>query len=179
MTLPANVRVNTSVPFPSLVKASGPITLAKASGIWTVGFNISNLGTQVPPSQNFPSDYLIVYDAVAGTFFKMSITALANSIISGGRTQRSITSSGQLPLASNDSILNLNAATDLTPIVPLASSRNGMPFTFKNLPGSHVQTLTKTGSDTFDGLTTIPLAAGAAVTLMPYNDSVNSGYAIE
>jgi hypothetical protein len=52
-------------------------------------------------------------------------------------------------------------------------------LTFKNLPGSHVQTLTRTAPDTFDGQLTLALAAGASATLVPYNDGVNSGYGIE
>lgn len=95
------------------------------------------------------------------------------------RQQRSITSSAALPLVANDSILNINSGTDLVPVVPPASSRAGAPLTFKNLPGSHVQTLTRIGTDTFDGVTTLALAAGASVTLVPYNDGVNLGYAIE
>jgi len=97
----------------------------------------------------------------------------------GTRTQRSITSAANLPIVAADAILNINAATDLTPAVPAASTRNGAPLTFKNLPGSHVQTLERTGADTFDGQVTYPLAAGSSVTLVPYNDGVNTGYAIE
>jgi hypothetical protein len=35
--LPANIRVNAAFPFPSLVQGSGPITVAKNNGIWTIG----------------------------------------------------------------------------------------------------------------------------------------------
>jgi len=97
----------------------------------------------------------------------------------GGRPQRSITAAGNLPVTAGDSILNINAAADLTPVVPAASTRSGAPLTFKNLPGSHLQTLERASTDTFDGQTTYQLAAGAEVTLTPYNDGVNSGYAID
>lgn len=95
------------------------------------------------------------------------------------RPQRSITTSGNLPLVSNDSVLNINSGSDLTPVVLLASSRSGASFTFKNKVGSHLQTITATSPDTFDGAATYTLAPGASVTLRPYNDGVNSGYAIE
>lgn len=45
MTLPANIRVNAAFPFPSLVQGSGPITIYKVNGVWTVGFNSGLLGT--------------------------------------------------------------------------------------------------------------------------------------
>jgi hypothetical protein len=177
MTLPANIRINTSLPFPALAKGSGPVVVSKVNGVWTIGLSFAVVGQQLPPPANFPTDYLLVYDSIANTFFKMSLSALAT--FGAGRTQRSITSSGQLPIIAGDGILNINAASDLTPIVPLAAGRNGVPLTFKNLPGSHTQTLTRTSPDTFDGATTVSLIAGAAVTLVPYNDFVNSGYAIE
>jgi hypothetical protein len=177
MTLPADVRINTTLLFPALVKGSGPVTVAKNNGIWTVGLSFAILGAQSPPPANFPTDYLLVYDSIANTFFKMPLSGITAALTS--RTQRSITSSGALPIIAGDSILNINAASDLTPIVPLASGRMGSPLTFKNLPGSHTQTLTRTSPDTFDGATTVSLVAGAAVTLVPYNDTVNSGYAIE
>lgn len=44
MTLPANIRVNAAFPFPSLVQGSGPITITKVNGIWTVGFDTGLLG---------------------------------------------------------------------------------------------------------------------------------------
>lgn len=45
MTLPPSIRVNTKAAFPSIVQGSGPITIAKVNGVWTVGFNSGLLGT--------------------------------------------------------------------------------------------------------------------------------------
>jgi len=98
---------------------------------------------------------------------------------SGVRPQRPITSGAALPITAGDSILNINATSDLTPTVPSYTTRAGAPLTFKNLPGSHVQTLMATSPDTFDGATFFVLQAGASVTLVPYNDTVNTGYGIE
>src|SRR3984885_2418313 len=50
--------------------------------------------------------------------------------------QRSITGSGALPLQSTDAILNVDINSPLTITVPLANTRNGVPFTFKNLAAS-------------------------------------------
>jgi len=41
MTFPADIRVNAAFPFPALVQGNGPVTVAKASGIWTIGFGTS------------------------------------------------------------------------------------------------------------------------------------------
>ena len=109
------------------------------------------------------------------------VTYLAEDL-TAGPTQRSITASGNLPIVALDRILNINAATDLAPTVPLSTTRNGAPLTFKNAQGSHAQTLTLSGSDTlaFDGGgTTLSLPAGASVTIYPLNDGVNTGWAIE
>jgi hypothetical protein len=80
VTLPANVRVNAQLPFPSLVYGTGPIAIGKANGIWTVGFSIAAFGSQVPQVANYPNDYLLGYDAHAGGFFKVSLTNLISSI---------------------------------------------------------------------------------------------------
>jgi len=71
MTLPANIRVNAQLPFPSLVYGSGPITIAKQNGIWTVGFSIAAFGSVVPAVPSYPTDYLMGWDDVNKTFFKV------------------------------------------------------------------------------------------------------------
>jgi|SRR5579884_1158972 len=94
-------------------------------------------------------------------------------------SQRAITAAGNLPLVAADAVLTINAAADLAIRVPLASTRAGAPLTFKNKPGSHLQTLMATAPDTFDGDASYQLIGGAAVTLRPANDGVNAGYNIE
>lgn len=174
MTAPANIRVNTQVPFPSLVLAGAPVTTAKANGVWTVGFSIANLAVQVPPTVNQPNDYLLVWDSVAQTFFRISLSAMQ------ARTQRSVTANGNLPITATDQIININAAGDLAPAIPLAALRNGLPLTVINLPGSHAQTLTASGADGFDGAPDYLLEGGGVVTFLPYNDGVNNalGYKV-
>lgn len=41
MGLPATVRVNTTVNFPSLVFGTGPISVTKTNGVWAIGLNPS------------------------------------------------------------------------------------------------------------------------------------------
>lgn len=176
MSLPANIRVNTSAPFPSLVTASGPVTLAKANGIWKIGLSVAMLG--VENVSNPATTYLLLYDSVAGNWFKIPLSSLP---ITGARVQRSITGAGNLPIASTDQILNVNAAVPgLIIAIPLAVTRTGgAPLTFNFIPGSSPFTLTATGPDTLDGQASLVLNSGG-VTLTPYTDGVNNalGYAV-
>lgn len=95
-------------------------------------------------------------------------------------TQRAIRNSGDLPIRSTDQLLNIGITVNLAITVPLANTRAGQPFTFKNLQSSTaVATLSPTSPDEFDALTSIQLAPGQAITFVPANDGVNSGYMIE
>jgi hypothetical protein len=185
MALVPSIRVNPQAPWPTLVTGTGPITIAKQNGVWKVGFSIANLGAQIPPAVNYPTDYILVYDANAQAFFKMPLTGIGAIVAGAGRTQRSITAGGNFPITGADSILNISNAADLTPPIPLAATRNGSPLTFKNKWNSHAQTLTLTNPDvlSFDGpagaATTVELAPGASITLVPFNDGANAGWAIE
>jgi hypothetical protein len=175
MSLPANIRVNTSAPFPSLVTAIGPITLAKQNGIWKIGLSIAMLGVENVPST--ATTYLMLFDSIAGNFFKIPLASLP---ITGARLQRSVTGAGSLPITVNDQILNVNAgAPGLVITIPLAVSRSGAPLTFNMLPGSSPVTLTATAPDTLDGQASLVLNSGG-VTLTPYTDGVNNalGYAV-
>lgn len=179
MTAPASLRFNVNVPFPALVQGSGPVTIAKQSGIWTIGFQIANLATQIPPVANYPTDYLLVYDAVAQTFFKISMASLG---IGGARLQRSVTAT-PIVISSNDQILNCNINVAAACALPAAASRNGVPLTFKDVGaqfGAHNLTITPNGAETIDGAATLVLNVNRqGVTLVPFNDGVNSGWAIE
>lgn len=79
--LPANIRVNALFPFPSLVTGSGPVTLAKANGIWTIGMQIGNLGEVVPTVQQLTTDYVIVWDSILETFNKVALSNIGQSAI--------------------------------------------------------------------------------------------------
>lgn len=93
--------------------------------------------------------------------------------------QRSITSSADLPIQATDQILNIGITVPLTIPVPLASTRAGVSFIFKNLSSSTaVATITATSPDHFDALSSIPLSPGAEARIRPAYDDVNSGYAI-
>jgi hypothetical protein len=106
-------------------------------------------------------------------------TAPPSINVLSARAQRSVIGNAGLPITGADQIVNFNAAADLAPVIPLAASRDGVALTLNNLPGAHAQTLMRSGADTFNGQAAVVLAAGASITLVPFNDGVNSGWAIE
>src|SRR5579883_1283738 len=134
MTLPANIRVNVSAPFPALVKGSGLIAVGKSNGVWTVSFNALGLGVQTPPQQSYQTDYLIVYDSIAQTWFRWPLSAIA--LMATTRAQRSIRSAADLPIQAGDGILNVNINTALAITVPGFATRFGAPLTIKNMATS-------------------------------------------
>lgn len=93
------------------------------------------------------------------------------------KPQRAISGSANLPVQSTDSILNVNVTSGgfVVPVPP-ANTRAGAPLTFKQVFGGSAYTLVATLPDTLDGLTSVTVSG--AVTLRPYNDGINGGYAI-
>lgn len=81
-TAPSNIRVNTSVPFPALVRGKGPITVEKHFGIWDIGFDAALIGIVIPQLADYPTSYMIVYNSVTGALELVSLS----SIVGGGGT---------------------------------------------------------------------------------------------
>lgn len=185
MTIPPNVRVNAQLPFPSLVVGTGPITIGKTNGIWQVGFTINAFGSQVPPSGNYPTDYLLAYDTVNKVFFKVSITSLISSInasLGVARTQRYVTAT-PIVIVGTDQILNCNIVAPAACTLPSAASRLGVPLTFKDV-GSQATanpiTFTPSGGDLIDGAATYKIANNRGyVTFVPANDGTSTGWSVE
>jgi len=178
MALPPNIRVNARVPFPSLVLSSGPITIAKASGQFTIGFTITAFGTVVPPPSDYAVTYVLAYNTNTNQFEKVSLSALT---ITNQQIQRSVTAT-PIVVGANDMILNCNINTAAACTLPAASTRLGMPLTFKDLGQAAANniTLTPAGVETIDGRTNLVMNANhQSVTLVPFNDGVNTGWAIE
>lgn len=77
MTLPSNIRVNAAFPFPSLVEGSGPITIGKVNGIWTVNYTTTQFAISNPPTASLPTDYVLVYDSVVKQFIQVPLSVIA------------------------------------------------------------------------------------------------------
>ena len=180
MSLPATIRINAAFPFPSQVRGSGPVTVGKQLGIWTLGFDIIDLGLANPSVANQANQFTIVYDNLAKTFTRVPLTALG---IGGAKTQRSVTAS-PIVIASTDMVLNCNiAAGGPTCAIPLASTRGGVPLTFKDVGGQFgAHNLTLNFADALEGVagpTAVTLVNNRQeLTITPFNDGVNVGWFI-
>ena len=117
---------------------------------------------------------LVVHDGVTAGGWPMGGVA---------SVQRSVKVSGDLPIVANDQILNLNLSAPLAITIPAASSRAGRPMLFLDVGGTwggaNTPTFNRTGSDTFDGMTSIGGQTNYGwIEFIPMNDGVNSGYKI-
>src|SRR5258706_10651678 len=79
MALPAKIRANMAAPFPAMVQGSGPITIGKTNGIWTVGASGSIINTANPGAVD--TDYALVWDDVAQAWIRISLSDLVTPII--------------------------------------------------------------------------------------------------
>lgn len=161
MSAPANIRVNTSVPFPALVRGSGMITIAKSFGQWIVGFSMSSLSRSVPTPAALATDYVLVYDSIANSYSRVALTDLAAASVSVLPTF--LTAAGTYTVTTETSLLvnrTVPAAANIQ--LPTAASRNGIPIIIKDYAGNaatYNSTILPNGAELIDGLASIPLNA--------------------
>lgn len=105
MTLPANIRVATQVPFPSQVKGQGVIGIAKANGVWTISLNFSKLlpGIITPP--NPASTYVLVWDSMTNSFDLMQL-----AYVTASKVVRVLTNPGPYVALPDDDVLIVKQA---------------------------------------------------------------------
>jgi hypothetical protein len=180
LTLPANIRVNVAVPFPAMVTTASFITITKTNGLWIIGANGRFINTANPGI--IATDYVIVWDDAAQTWLKISLSNLITQA-QAIRAQRSVTVS-PITVGPTDNILNVNiSGVSPTCTLPQASTRAGAPVTFKDVGAqfqAHPLTITPFAGDTIDGAGSIVLNLNhQGVTLVPFNDGANTGWAIE
>lgn len=187
------------LPYQTVVDANGvPIPGAQlffyASGTSTPINTYSDAALTVPNTNPvvanaagvFPNIFMLpVYYKVVLTDSLGDQIWTADPVFSSGggtsapRNQRSIASAADLPILATDSILNIGITVALAITAPLASTRAGAPLTFKNLAASTATvTLSPTAPDEFDALTSVQIAPQQALTIVPANDGVNTGYEI-
>jgi hypothetical protein len=79
VNFPADIRVNVAFPFPAQVSGDGPITVAKNSGVWTVGYNVNKFVPTTPPTTALATDYTLVWDSVANNFINVRLSDLISA----------------------------------------------------------------------------------------------------
>lgn len=160
MSLPAALRVNANLNFPATVRGNGPVTIAKADGIWTVGFTIAQLAAM--PAGDPSTRLVLVWDITTSTFMQTTISNLIATATSGLRI---VTAAGPIVIVSTDQTILVNktvgAATDIN--LPTSASRAGVPVIVKDYKGdasvNNIRFVT-TGVETLDGF--VQAAADAA-----------------
>src|SRR6266436_445469 len=78
MALPAKIRANMAVPFPAMVQGSGPITLGKQNGVWTVGASGDLIGEANPGA--IATDFVLVWDSAAKGWIKVALSNLTRPL---------------------------------------------------------------------------------------------------
>ncbi len=163
MTLPANIRVNANVPFPSRVSGASFIVVSKANGVWNIAPNYSLLAV-IPPTQ---TQEFVVYDPVTGAYGLLNVSTF---LTSNAGNYRLVSASGDVTITQFDVIILLDktvgAATNVN--LPLSSSRSGVPVTVKDLKGdanTNNITFVPTLSETIDGFSAAAAAANGVALI--------------
>lgn len=176
MSLPANIRVNASVPFPAQVKGAGPVTISRVNGIWTISLGVTQLG--VLPAGFDPTKIEVpVYNTVNQVWQQASIQQIL-ALATSTPTVITVANSPYVPRLT-DVLIYVDSSggpveIDLAP----ANSRIGTPLTIKDVKGFSVAnniTIKPSVGETLDGYTNAnPLLINAnygGFRLNPYNNS--------
>jgi hypothetical protein len=180
MTLPANIRTNILVPFPAQVTGAAFLNVAKVNGIWTITPSYGNLAVQAPVGGQLFTDFVVVWDSIAGTYFRLPLSFFSVGGTGGSSpVQRAITA-GPVTIVATDQYLNLNLGSSQTITLPGYASRNGVPLNFKDVGmqcTANPLTIAAAGGETIDGFASIPMDTnGEEINLVPFNDGLNTGW---
>lgn len=99
MTLPANIRVNASVPFPATVKGGGAIFVTKSNNIWTISLNFAAFPT-IPAAPDPANSYVLIWNAVTNTLALIPLSSVFSS-----KVVKVLTAAGPYAAAPNDEVL--------------------------------------------------------------------------
>lgn len=170
MTLPANIRVNLAAPFPSIIKGSGPIAIAKRNGIWTVSLNFAGFGTaqSVPDPAN---TYTLVWNALTGVFTLIPISQVASN-----KVVKILTAAGPYAAQPNDEVLIIKQAVAAAFTVTVDWSARAKPLRIVDGKGdANVNNITITPAAGQTQMATVNYSyvidgAGGSITLTPLPD---------
>lgn len=158
MSAVANIRVNVGAPFPSLVKASGPVTLSKQNGIWTVGLSVNGIGG-MPINVNPVTVDILVWNTLTQSWQVATLSQVVT--FSNAPTKISSANSPYTPLPT-DTYLYVDTSTGAVEIdLAAAANRNGTSLKIKDT----------TGHAAANNITIKPVGGGAPETLDGYTNA--------
>lgn len=128
MTLPASIRVNARVSFPTRVQGAAFITVNKANGIFTL---VPDYRLLAPSGGVSPTQILAAFDTASGTWSYITSGQLG-AILSN---YRPVTLPGTVTIVNSDiGIIFQKAPSGASTIqLPPSSSRGGLPVWAKDL----------------------------------------------
>ncbi len=176
MALPANIRINALVQFPARAQGSGPITVAKANGVFTIGYNVSTYPLLNPPFDPL-SKRVFVWDPTTNLFYNLTIADLFSSLITGNVIK--VTAAGTVTVGpSTTAVLIQKASPSPTPInLPSILARSGLPLHVADINGNGGDiTLTPDGTEKIMGVAPWTISSGGvpglggSLTINPSTD---------
>lgn len=122
MTLPANIRVNASAPFPATVKGGGAVAIAKANGIWTVELNFGAIG-QVAGASDPANTFVLAWDSVTGVYSLLPLSAVFSS-----KVVKTLTAAGPYAALPTDEVLIVNQVAGAAMMITVDWSLRSKPL---------------------------------------------------
>jgi hypothetical protein len=121
-SLPYNVRVNVSVPFPALVAGAAGIRVTKSSGIWTIApdYTVFPQSTSVSDSAN---SYVLIWNSVSGLF-----TLVPGSAMAATKIVQTLTAAGPYAALPSDDVLIIKQTVGAPFTVNVDWANRGKPL---------------------------------------------------
>lgn len=174
MTLPANIRVNASAPFPATVKGSGVVAISKANGIWTVSLNfgaVAKTAIVADPANT----YTLVWNALTGVFSLVVLSGIASN-----KSVKTLTAPGPYAAQPSDDVLIVKQLIAAAFTVTVDWSQRANPLRIVDGKGdANVNNITITPLAGQSQLATVNYSyiidgAGGSITLTPLPDGTGA-----
>lgn len=167
MGLP-NIRVNYVVPFPSRVIGAGPISITKASAVWTVALDFTLLAEHAPPLTQYATTYVVTFNSATGLYEKMTLADL----VAAAAMPREVVAAGDVTISNTDTFIALKKTVPANTnfLFPSFTTKIG-PVTIWDADcvfENHLQNAVAFGSEKFLTISPYPLTEmGQSTTFTP------------
>lgn len=167
MTLPASIRINPQIPFPSLVTGSGLVAVAKNNGIWTISLNFTALAQQQIVT-DIANTYLLAYNVATGVTSLVQISAASTT-----KNVRTLIAAGPYAALPSDDVLIVNQTVGAPFTVTVDWSQRARPLRVVDGKGdANTNNITITPAAGQTQLATVNYSyiidgAGGSITLTP------------